>query len=58
MPNNLVTLSFSAISRLAKLAKNNLSSLMTVFERGHLYSITNMKYHDRSLNLEALSAKK
>lgn len=55
MPNNLVTLSLSAVSRLAKLAKNNLDSLMTVFESGPLYSITNMKYRDRRINLEKLS---
>lgn len=55
MPNTLVTLSLSAVSRLAKLAKNNLDSLMTVFESGPLYSITNMKYRDRRINLEKLS---
>lgn len=55
MLNNLVTLSLSAVSRLAKLAKNNLDSLMTVFESGPLYSITNMKYRDRRINLEKLS---
>ena len=45
-------------SRLAKLAKNNLDSLMTSFKSGHLHSITAMKYNGHKISLAGLSTKK